>query len=70
METEIAKTESRFLDFAWTFAKDFAQGFITSAVITAVITAGTIAGVTAVAVVKDKIDSVRESHQKKTQTEN
>ena len=26
--------------------------------------------VTAVAVVKDKIDSVRESHQKKTQTEN
>ena len=66
METEIAKTESRFLDFAWTFAKDFAQGFISSAVITA----STIAGVVAVAVVKDKIDSVRESHQKKTQTEN
>lgn len=66
METEIAKTEARFLDFAWSFAKDFAQGFICSTVIPA----GTIAVAVAVAVVKDKIDSVRESHQKKTQTEN
>ena len=47
--------EVRFLDFAWT---------------SAFITAAAIAGVVVAVVVDAKIDSVRESHQKKTQTEN
>ena len=66
METEIAKTEVRFLDFARTFAKDCVQGYISGMAITV----GIFAALAAVEFVYAKIDSVRESHQKKTQTEN
>ena len=66
METEITKTEARFLDFVRTFAKEYAQGYISVIAITVC----TLAALDAVEFVVAKIDSVRESRQKKSQTEN